>query len=213
MTSSPDEAVLATRAAYESDAVAWANRNHRFDLRALRQRRLAEMTGGGGTVLDLGCGPGLDAPGLRELGLTVVGLDITHAMLAIAAPKLGGRALIGDSRRLPFAADAFEGVWASASLLHLPKDQVAMALAEVRRVLKPGGAFYSGMKGGDHDGFVEPWAGHPVKVRRHFSHYQPDEWTAYLAKTGFAVEEQAVENAGAVLPDTPWIITYARNPR
>jgi SAM-dependent methyltransferase len=210
----PDDAVILTRRAYEgSTAAAWGDRwadksflDHRFS-------RFRELLRAGARVLDLGCGPGLDARELEARGLRVTGLDLTRAMIDVAQRRSGIRNLAqGDSRRLPFARASFDGVWASASLLHLPKRQVDGALAEVRRVLVPSGIFYSAMKAGDHDGVMQPVPGHPVTSKRYFAHYRPSEWTTRLTDSGFEIVEQAVENQEAVLPDTPWIVTYTRRP-
>jgi ubiquinone/menaquinone biosynthesis C-methylase UbiE len=207
MTSS-DDPVLTTKAAYEGHAAAWAERDHNYEQRSRNQEQFLTLLPSGGRVLDLGCGPGIDSTGLAARGLHVTGLDITRAMLKIAAEQVSGRLVQGDARRLPFQDAAFEGVWASASLLHLPKAQVGEALRELRRVMRPGGAFYSGMKKGSAD---ELMVSRPEVVRdaRHFSHYQPEEWSRLLANAGFGVKLQSVENQEATPPDTPWIITYA----
>lgn len=203
-----DEAVIATRLAYEADAASWASRDHNFQQRAEQQARLVKLVRQGGRVLDLGCGPGLDSGGLAGQGLDVIGLDITSVMLRIAAEKRPGTVVQGDARRLPFARASFDGVWASASLLHLPKSQVSLALGEVRRILRERGGFYTGMKAGEAD---ELMVTRPQVVRhgRHFSHYRPAEWSDLLIEAGFRVVEQLVDNEEAVAPDTPWIVTLA----
>jgi SAM-dependent methyltransferase len=119
------------------------------------QRRFAEIVPPGGRVLDLGCGPGLEIGDLRELGLRPVGLDPSRAMLRYAAPRAGGTGVVcGTALGLPFAEGTFDGVWASASLHHLSRDEAPAGLAEVRRVLKPGGAFYCSVQRGEVEGWV-----------------------------------------------------------
>ncbi len=92
-------------------------------------------------ILDAGCGTGLllDELALRDLGASLVGLDLTRGMLAKAWLRLGERAGLvqGDASRLPFPDHVFDIVTSSSVLhyLHGP----APALREWQRVLRPGG--------------------------------------------------------------------------
>jgi SAM-dependent methyltransferase len=61
---------------------------------------------------------------------------------AQGASPVWARAHQGDARRLPVATGCVDGVWAKASLLHLQRDDVARALTEVRRILRPGGILF-----------------------------------------------------------------------
>jgi 2-polyprenyl-6-hydroxyphenyl methylase/3-demethylubiquinone-9 3-methyltransferase len=88
----------------------------------------------GRRVLDLGCGKGRFARRLAEAGAEVVGLDLSAAMLAEAT---GVGRVRGSARRLPFAAATFDAVVAVEVFEHLAA--VEPALAEARRVLRPGG--------------------------------------------------------------------------
>jgi len=85
-------------------------------------------------VLDLGCGKGRFARPLAEEGATVIGLDLSQAMLREAR---GLDRVRGSSRRLPFASGTFDAVIAVEVFEHL--DSIDPALAESRRVLRPGG--------------------------------------------------------------------------
>ena len=92
-------------------------------------------------VLDVGCGTGFATEGLLERTDNVHGLDQSSHQLERAWEKFGKtdqvRFYRGDAERLPFADDAFDAVWSSGSIEYWP-DPVA-ALAEFRRVVKPGG--------------------------------------------------------------------------
>jgi SAM-dependent methyltransferase len=207
------EAVITTRRAYEADAVAWASRRlDRADVspRIVAFSTLVQAFRPDGRVLDLGCGPGFDSVDLSKQGLAVVGVDVTRAMLAASRerPECRQGLVQGDSRSLPFRNAAFAGVWASASLLHLPKSQVGAALAEVARVMANGGVFYSAMKEGTQDGFDEPAPGAAISSSRYFAHYRVAEWTALLEGGGFRVREQDIDpDHRAGFPD--WIVTTA----
>lgn len=94
----------------------------------------------GRRILDVGCGSGPLSAALRERGADVAGVDTSAAMLALARRRLGEDAElhladVGD--RLPFADGVFDGVVASLVLHYL--EDWGPALAELRRVLRPGG--------------------------------------------------------------------------
>jgi SAM-dependent methyltransferase len=90
----------------------------------------------GHRVLDLGCGKGRFSRALRELGATVIGLDLSTAMLDGAT---GVDRVRASARRLPFAPASFDGVMAVEVFEHLAPGSVDAVCAETRRVLRPGG--------------------------------------------------------------------------
>ena len=90
----------------------------------------------GRRILDLGCGKGRFARRLRDLGAEVIGLDGSRGMLSHASDLDCVRA---SALRLPFAPGSFDGVMAVEVFEHLPKGGIPRALAEIGRVLKPGG--------------------------------------------------------------------------
>jgi ubiquinone/menaquinone biosynthesis C-methylase UbiE len=89
------------------------------------------------TVLDLACGSGAMSRELAADGRRVIGIDISAAELAIAAERGPGPWVQGDIRRLPFRDGSVDAVTASLALVVVP--QLEQVLAEVARVLKPGG--------------------------------------------------------------------------
>jgi ubiquinone/menaquinone biosynthesis C-methylase UbiE len=91
----------------------------------------------GGLTLDVGCGEGRGGRELSALGYRVVGLDRSPT-LATAAAARGGTVVLGDAGRLPFAEGCASLVFASMSLLDI--EDLESALAEIGRVLQPGGS-------------------------------------------------------------------------
>jgi 2-polyprenyl-6-hydroxyphenyl methylase/3-demethylubiquinone-9 3-methyltransferase len=89
-------------------------------------------------VLDLGCGKGRFARRLIELGATVIGLDVSRAMLNEAR---GVDRVRGSARRLPFDAASFDAVMAVEVFEHMAHPALELACSEARRVLRPGGIF------------------------------------------------------------------------
>jgi SAM-dependent methyltransferase len=135
-----DEATLGNQAAYDQIAGRYAahrpDRDRSFpDVRAAFAARLPRVA----DIADLACGPGHDGAWFAQAGHRVTGVDRSAGMLAYAARALPGRVVRGDLRRLPLASLSTDGIWCCAALLHVPHDQTADALGEMRRILRPGG--------------------------------------------------------------------------
>jgi demethylmenaquinone methyltransferase/2-methoxy-6-polyprenyl-1,4-benzoquinol methylase len=115
------------------------------------KRRLTALAGplAGRRALDLACGTGDIAFGLSAHGASVVGLDITFRMVEIAAHKGPDSAsriphpafLVGDMMSLPFADASFDVVSTGYGLRNVP--ELKGAIAEIGRVLRPGGVLVS----------------------------------------------------------------------
>jgi SAM-dependent methyltransferase len=190
-----------TIASYDRDAACFAARWG--DLRL--ERALSAFAGrvaGRRLVLDLGCGPGRDVDFLGRLGCRVVGLDLSAGMLAQARSRLPGGAFVqADLRRLPFAAGCLDGIWACASLLHLPGEQFAAALADLARLLRrPVGLLYLSLKGGRGERWVSGPEGQPY----FFAYYQPIQVEPALKRAGFRLLDFWLD-ADQAGRDEPWL--------
>src|SRR4051794_16577218 len=93
-------------------------------------------------------GPG-DLKILAERGFRSIGIDRSRPLLTIALEHSGRSEARSDFRRIGLESDSFEGVWAIATLLNIPRREVGSALAEIRRVLRPSGVFFSTMQRGE----------------------------------------------------------------
>jgi SAM-dependent methyltransferase len=93
-------------------------------------------------LLDLGCGAGQDSRYLTRLGHRVIGLDRTMPLLQFARKRTPSVPLVlADMRSLPIRADSLNGIWAAASLIHLPKRNVTSVLAALQHLVRPEGFF------------------------------------------------------------------------
>ena len=136
-------------------------------------------------VLDMACGSGRDAKIFSEKGFNVTGVDLSEEMLKIATqtcPKAEFKLM--DIRQLNFDNQYFDGVWACAALLHIPKREIPPLISGVSRVLKSGGIFYIGVKEGDGEGFVKDtrYEGDIIKF---YSYFKSGELEGILNEKGF----------------------------
>ncbi len=105
----------------------------------------------GGSILELGCGAGNHSAEMLAAGFKLRATDGSPEMAGIASRRLGHpvEAMLFDQLD---DHDAYDGVWASACLLHVPRDELAAILGRIHRALKPGGLFYASYKLGEGDG-------------------------------------------------------------
>ena len=132
---------------------AWAplyNATHAWSLPGRRAARLALGARPGDRVLDLACGTGLNFPHLRQLvgdRGTIVGVDLTPAMLAVARRMIAAQGWqnvevhAADAPQLPFPDVSFDKAICTFALNIIP--DFAQAIEEIRRVLLPSGRFVS----------------------------------------------------------------------
>ena len=105
----------------------------------------------GGEVLELGCGAGNHSAVMLAAGFAVRPTDGSPEMAEVAARRLNRPVETMLFHELD-AREAYDGIWASACLLHAPRDELPGILARIHRALKPSGVFYASFKAGDHDG-------------------------------------------------------------
>lgn len=198
-----------TQQSYDLGARQYLERNGDRSVHEAWFARFAGLLVPGAQVLDLGSGPCSDAAELAARGLRVTALDRSAEMLRLGAAHFAGTRVRGDLRRVPLASASFAGVWASASLLHLQRDELPAALAEARRVLAPGGALFASLKQGDGERW-EPSYWDPM-AERWFTYYREEELDRALHAAGFEslVAETRTGTRPSARPET-WLMRIAR---
>ncbi|MBR1196409.1 class I SAM-dependent methyltransferase [Bradyrhizobium sp. AUGA SZCCT0240] len=141
-----DEATLQF---YRGHAEAYAARE--ITSRRARLEAFLTLLPPGTAILELGCGAGGDTAEMLARGFDVSPTDGSPEMAEVASRRLGrpvGTLLFHDID----AVGTYDGVWANACLLHVPRDDLAQVLSLIWRALKPGGAFFASFKTGDAEG-------------------------------------------------------------
>lgn len=134
---------------YDARAAAFAAATADLDTGEARERFLAGMPAGG-RILDAGCGCGRDCLHFLERGFVVQACDISPEMARLARARTGLAVRVADAAEATWDLQ-FHGVWAMASLLHLPRAAQAAAVAHLGRALLPGGALLVAGKHGDRE--------------------------------------------------------------
>jgi 2-polyprenyl-3-methyl-5-hydroxy-6-metoxy-1,4-benzoquinol methylase len=133
------------RAYYNKHAVEYAEATDSVDQGGL-YKTFSSLIVPGGRILDVGCGTGRDSLHLARLGFKVDAIDSSSKMVALAKSR-GVRARQMPMQRLDVKS-RYDGIWACASLLHLPRSEFMPMLRKLARALRPGGTMYISLKEG-----------------------------------------------------------------
>jgi SAM-dependent methyltransferase len=154
------------------------------------------------TVLDFGCGPGRDLKTFAALGHVAVGLDGAARFAAMAREWSGCEVWQQDFLRLDLPAGRFDGVFANASLFHVPGRELPRVLRELHATLRPGGVlFSSNPHGRDEEGWNRG---------RYGVYHDPATWRAYGVAAGFAEMAHYFRPPGLPRDRQPWLATVWR---
>lgn len=143
-------------------------------------------------LLEIGAGTGQDSAFFAEHGLAVMATDLSAEMVARCRQK-GLDARVMDFSRLEFADASFDAVHAMNCLLHVPNADLPAVLAEIARVLRPGGLFFLGVYGGSEG---EGPADADDHVPARFFAWRSDEQILQFASRRFEVVDFHIAQVG-----------------
>ncbi len=155
-------------------------------------------------ILDLGCGPGRDLETIKSLGHQAIGLDGAAPFAAMARADTGCEVWQQDFLALDLPGGRFDGIFANASLFHVPTLELPRVLRELRAALKPGGVLFSSNPHGRNE---EGWSG-----ERYGAYHDLAAWRGYLSAAGFAELEHYYRPAGLPRELQPWLASVWRKP-
>jgi SAM-dependent methyltransferase len=154
------------------------------------------------SILDLGCGPGRDLHHFRSLGHDAVGLDGSKEFVAMAHSYSGCEVLHQDFLAMVLTQSRFDGVFANASLFHVPSQALPRVLLELSATLRPRGVlFCSNPRGNNEEG---------LSGDRYSCFFDLDTWRNYVNAAGFVELRHYYRPPGLARHQQPWLATVWR---
>jgi SAM-dependent methyltransferase len=153
-------------------------------------------------ILDFGCGPGRDLAAFRALGHEPIGLEGSAPLAAMARAHSGCEVWEQDFLALTLPCGRFDGIFANASLFHVPCRELPRVLGELHAALKPGGVLFASNPRGHNE---EGW-----NRGRYGAYHDLDSWRAFLGAAAFAELEHYYRPPGLPLEQQPWLASVWR---
>jgi SAM-dependent methyltransferase len=154
------------------------------------------------SILDLGCGPGRDLKALAALGHAAIGLEGAGAFVDMARADSGCEVWQQDFQALALPAARFDGIFANASLFHVPTQTLPRVLQQLRATLKPRGVLFSSNPHGNN---AEGW-----NRGRYGAYHDLESWRGYVGAAGFVELEHYYRPTGLPREQQPWLATVWR---
>lgn len=153
-------------------------------------------------ILDFGCGPGRDLKAFTALGHTAVGLEGAARFAEMARAYSGCEVWRQDFLALNLPTGHFDGVFANASLFHVPSQALPAVLAQLHATLKPQGVLFSSNPRGNND---EGFSG-----ERYGAYHDMTAWRHYLTSAGFTELMHYYRPPGLPIEQQPWLASVWR---
>jgi SAM-dependent methyltransferase len=154
------------------------------------------------TILDLGCGPGRDLAWFTKQGHRAIGLDASERFVAMARAATGCEVMHQSFLDMKLEPASFDGIFANASLFHVPAQELVRVLVTLRDALRPRGVlFSSNPRGLDTEGY---------SGERYGAFHTLETWRTYVTAAGFTELSHYYRPAGKPLAEQPWLATVWR---
>ena len=161
-------------------------------------------------ILDVGCAAGEKSKYLIKKGFDITGIDFSETMIKLAKKQVpSGKFFVKDIRQPLGFENLFDGVFAQAVLLHIPKNEVKRVLKNITEPLKPGGYFYAAVKGtrpGSKEEEIVTENDYGYDYERFFSYFTLDELKNYVENINLQVIYENITSSGK----TNWIQIVAK---
>ena len=163
---------------YDENAEEFCKNTIDADMSFCRDKFLQYLKNGA-SILDAGCGSGRDGVAFNQLGYHVTAMDASPKICREAEKVLGQKVICKTFEELD-DENVYDGIWACASLLHVPKERMGEVLHRLKRALKDGGILYASFKYGEEEKVVNG---------RLFSNYDEQSLRALMSENGFDILE------------------------
>lgn len=154
------------------------------------------------TLLDFGCGPGRDLKIFREQGHVAVGLEGAARFAEMARAYSGCEVWQQDFLKLTLPENHFDGVFANASLFHVPSQVLPRVLSALHATLKPRGVLFSSNPRGNND---EGW-----NRERYGAYHDLTNWRSHMTAAGFTELLHFYRPPGLPIEQQPWLASVWR---
>ena len=187
---------------YDSNAQSFWEGTRDHDVSQNYEKFLARLPQGKALdILDFGCGPGRDLAYFSSLGHRPVGLDGSANFCTMARHNTDCPVLLQQFLSLDLPQQAFDGIFANASLFHIPGQELPRVLRELHQALRPEGVLFTSIPRGSAEG----WSG------QRYGHFMELEDTRdYLAEAGFVLLDHYYRPAGLPCAAQPWLATVSQ---
>lgn len=154
------------------------------------------------TILDFGCGPGRDLKVFTARGHIAIGVDGAARFAEMAQKDTGCEVWHQDFLKLDLPAQRFDGIFANASLFHIPSSELPRVLQQLHASLKPGGVLFSSNPRGENE---EGWNGN-----RYGAYHDLATWRRYMSTAQFSELEHYYRPTGLPRNKQPWLASVWR---
>ncbi|GET36584.1 class I SAM-dependent methyltransferase [Microseira wollei] len=194
-----------TIAEYQLTAEAFRAGTWEHDVSQNRDSLVRFLPKNPGKILDIGCGPGRDLVAFKQQGHTVVGLDATPAFVEMAKQVSGCEVWQQSFLSLDLPGETFDGIFANASLIHVPRGEMVRVLQDLQRSLVPQGAIVMSMCRGDSEGYSARPTGY-----RYVCGWEYETLAPCVEAAGFEIVNHYYRPPGVRFEAQSWLVIVGR---
>ncbi len=194
-----------TIAEYQLTAKSFRDGTWEHDVSQNRAALISSLPNVPGKILDLGCGPGRDLVAFQNLGHDMTGLDATPAFVAMAKEVANCPVWEQNFLNLDLPSNYFDGIFANASLIHVPAREMQRVLQDLYQALVARGVLVMSMVRGDYEGFSERPTG-----ARYVTGWEYETLASHLLAAGFQLVDHYYRPPGIPIEQQSWLVMVAQ---